>query len=150
MTAVRGVLLTIVVLAGCLVAAVAVANVVDMFAPGTFLHGRNMTRVALLASVLIFVAALLRRHAVHWRQVLIELAVIELVTTGLIWFWPLLDPTNGTIEAHDPGEHLGLGLRSEVLGLQRGPLRVQQGQKVGHALAIADACDRRRPGPLSH
>jgi hypothetical protein len=87
MTAVRGVLLTIVVLAGCLVAAVAVANVVDMFAPGTFLHGRNMTRVALLASVLIFVAALLRRHAVQWRQVLIELAVIELVTTGLIWFF---------------------------------------------------------------
>jgi hypothetical protein len=37
--------------------------------------------------LLIFVAALLRRHAVQWRQVLIELAVIELVTTGLIWFF---------------------------------------------------------------
>ena len=85
MKAVRGALVTIAILAGCLVAAFAVANLVDTFRPGTLLHGRNVIRVAMLVSALIFIATLLRRRSVAWRQVFIELAIIEAVMAALIW-----------------------------------------------------------------
>ena len=85
--ALRGVLLTLAVLAGCLVMAFAAANLIDVFWPGSLLQGRNVTRVALLASGLILVATLLRRRVVSWPQILIELAGVELVIAGLIWWF---------------------------------------------------------------
>ena len=85
MKAVRGVLLTLAILVGCLVAAFVIANLVDIVLPGALLQGRNVRRVALLASVLIFAATLLRRGMVEWPQVFIELAVVEIVIAGLIW-----------------------------------------------------------------
>jgi hypothetical protein len=85
MKAVRGVLVTVAILLGCIVAALAVANAVDMVWPGTLLHGRNMTRVAMLVSGLIVIATLLRRRALAWRQIAMELAIIEVMMAGLIW-----------------------------------------------------------------
>ena len=85
MKAVRGVLLTSAILVGCLVAAFVIANLVDIVLPGALLQGRNVKRVALLASVLIFAATLLRRGAIEWPQVFIEFAVVEIAIAGLIW-----------------------------------------------------------------
>src|SRR5690349_570184 len=85
MKAARGVLVTVAILLGCIVAAYAVANAVDMVWPGTLLHGRSITRVAMLVSGLIVIATLVRRRAVAWRQIAIELAIIEVMMAALIW-----------------------------------------------------------------
>jgi hypothetical protein len=85
--AVRGVLLTLAVLGGCLVTAFAVANIIDLFWPGSLLQGRNVTRVALLASGMILAATLLRPQAVRGQQILIELVAVEIVIAALIWWF---------------------------------------------------------------
>ena len=86
MKAVRGVLLTLAVLVACLVAAFVIANLVDVVLPGALLQGRNVRRVALLASVLIFAATLLRPVPAG-PQLLIELAAVEFAITGAIWWF---------------------------------------------------------------
>lgn len=87
MKAVRGALVTLAIVAACLVAAFVIANLVDMVRPGTLLQGRNFLRVGLLTGVLICLATLLRRGPVSWLQAGLELLVIELVIAGAIWFF---------------------------------------------------------------
>jgi acyl-CoA synthetase (AMP-forming)/AMP-acid ligase II len=84
----RNVMRSIAILLGCLILAFVVAAVVDIARPGTFLRGRNFTRVALLASILIAVAALLRpKQQLRATQMVAELIVAECVIAALIWFF---------------------------------------------------------------
>jgi hypothetical protein len=82
---VKHLLVTLALLAGCLALAVTVANVVDLWWPGTFLQGRNFWRVALMAGGLIAAAAFFRPSMTPWRQLLVELLAIEAIVIALVW-----------------------------------------------------------------
>jgi hypothetical protein len=82
---VKHLLFTLALLAGCLVVANTVANVVDLWWPRAFLQGRNIWRVALLAGGLIAAAAFFRPSRTTWRQLLVELPVVEAIVIALIW-----------------------------------------------------------------
>lgn len=80
------VLRAVATIAGCLLAAVVVANLVDLVRPQALLRGRDFTRVAGLGAALIAAAAFLRsRRQVNLAQVLVEGLVLQGVIAAAIW-----------------------------------------------------------------